>query len=397
MKTLFIETSMGASGDMLLGSLLGLLPDAEEFLQRLNRLGFEGLTVERKVKTSMGIAGNRIKVRFYGQSEEQDHHKDEWDHPHSSERHCRCDKTSDPSNEKMQEEAQKESEHALHPTFEKEKTMPLDISVKKTSSKCCGHFEMHEDGSKTCCRHSHHKNEEHETADSDQTAAFAAENDETPLYAKSEKKHYKHKKEKHRDHHKEHSHKTLNKENRCKCHHEEHHTCNDLATLGKMIDTLDVDADVKTQAKEIYQILAEAEAIAHNKPSSQIHFHELGEKDAVFDIVAVCLAIKELGAQKIYATPIHVGYGKVKTAHGKLPVPTPATAEILKGIPIYSKDIQGELCTPTGAALLKYFVHEFCSMPPAIWERIGYGIGSKEFKEPNILRTFFGESEEMKN
>jgi pyridinium-3,5-bisthiocarboxylic acid mononucleotide nickel chelatase len=123
----------------------------------------------------------------------------------------------------------------------------------------------------------------------------------------------------------------------------------------------------------------------------QIHFHEVGELDAIADIVAVCLLIDLLKPDQIYCTPVHVGAGHVRCAHGILPVPAPATALLLRGVPIYGGAIQGELCTPTGAALLKYFC-SFERQPVFIPQAIGYGMGTKDFEQANCVRAMLGEA-----
>ena len=118
--------------------------------------------------------------------------------------------------------------------------------------------------------------------------------------------------------------------------------------------------------------------------------------DAIADVTAVCLLLEELKVDKIIASPVCVGSGQVVCAHGTLPVPAPATANLLKGIPFYAGEIKSELCTPTGAALLKEFVSEFVPMPEMTVEKIGYGMGKKEFSTANCVRAFLGETKEEK-
>ncbi|MCL2664373.1 MAG: nickel pincer cofactor biosynthesis protein LarC, partial [Defluviitaleaceae bacterium] len=142
----------------------------------------------------------------------------------------------------------------------------------------------------------------------------------------------------------------------------------------------------------IYQIIAEAEAEVHGEAVSAVHFHEVGAMDAVADITAVCMLIEELAPQKILASAIHAGSGSVKCAHGVLPVPAPATALILTGVPVYGGEIKGELCTPTGAAVLKKFVSAYGAMPLIEIEKIGYGMGKKDFEAVNCVRVFLGET-----
>ncbi len=156
------------------------------------------------------------------------------------------------------------------------------------------------------------------------------------------------------------------------------------------IDKLLISNTVKEHAKAVYTIIGNAESLAHNTDISQIHFHEVGTLDALIDVAGCCLLIELLHPEQIIGSPVHVGTGSVRCAHGILPVPAPATAEILKDIPIYAGSIEGELCTPTGAALLKHFVSQFIPMPPISVERTGYGMGTKDFPSANCVRVFLG-------
>lgn len=185
------------------------------------------------------------------------------------------------------------------------------------------------------------------------------------------------------EHHHEHSHE----------HHHHHHHAT-LADIRGILDGLHVPEYVREQAWAIYQLLAEAESKAHNKPVAEIHFHEVGMLDAVADITGVCLLLSKLGVEQIVVSPVHVGSGQVHCAHGILPVPAPATAYLLQGVPMYSGAVQGELCTPTGAALLRYFATEFGPMPVMRVQRIGYGMGTKDFPAANCLRAMLGDTEE---
>ncbi len=175
-------------------------------------------------------------------------------------------------------------------------------------------------------------------------------------------------------------------------HHHHHHST--MAGIASIIENLDIPVPVKEDMKAVYALIAEAEAHAHGMPVDQIHFHEVGTMDAVADIAGVCLLFHELGADQIIASPVHVGSGHVHCAHGILPVPAPATAHILQGIPVYSTQVQGELCTPTGAALLKHFVKEFREMPVMTASKIGYGMGKKDFERANCVRAFLGDTAE---
>ncbi|MCQ2523418.1 MAG: nickel pincer cofactor biosynthesis protein LarC [Lachnospiraceae bacterium] len=176
-----------------------------------------------------------------------------------------------------------------------------------------------------------------------------------------------------------------------------HHHHYALSDVVAVIDSFNVSDKVKEKAKKVYITLAEAEGHVHGKEPSMVHFHEVGSKDAVVDITAVCMLLDYINPDKIIASPVHVGSGKVKCAHGIVPVPAPATAYLLKGIPIYGGKIMGELCTPTGAALLKTFVDEFGDMPVMSVDSIGYGMGNKDFEVANCVRVMVGETSDLKD
>lgn len=172
-------------------------------------------------------------------------------------------------------------------------------------------------------------------------------------------------------------------------HHHEHHG---MAEIRSLIAEFAVSETVKEKALAVYQSIAEAESKVHGAEVDQIHFHEVGSMDAIADVTAVCLLMELLAPEQVIVSPIHVGSGTVLCAHGRLPVPAPATALILEGMPIYGGSVQGELCTPTGAALLKTFADSFGPMPPMTVAKTGYGMGTKDFEQANCLRAMLGES-----
>lgn len=172
-------------------------------------------------------------------------------------------------------------------------------------------------------------------------------------------------------------------------HHHDHHN---MQSITAIVGNLDIPEEVKKDILAVYDLIAQAESHVHGCPVDEIHFHEVGSMDAVADVTAVCLLMHELEPERVVASPVHVGSGHVHCAHGILPVPAPATAWILRDIPTYGGQVRGELCTPTGAALLKYFVQEFGSQPPMRVEGIGYGCGQKEFEVANCVRAMFGET-----
>lgn len=246
MRTLYIDCGMGAAGDMLTAALLELHPDRKAFVEKLNRLGIPGVTVELEKSVKCGITGTHISVKVGG-AEEDEHH------------------------------------------------------------------------------HGHH-----------------------------------------------------------------HH--GSMEEIRAIVSRLPIPSMVKLDVMAVYSEIAEAESHVHGVSVSHIHFHEVGAMDAIVDITAVCLLMHELAADKVVVSPIHVGSGSVRCAHGILPVPAPATAHILRGIPIYGGSIQGELCTPTGAALLKHFADSFGDMPAMGVSAIGYGMGKKDFPRANCVRVMLGDT-----
>lgn len=303
-KTLYLDCSMGAAGDMLTAALLELLTEEQqvEFVEKMNNLGIPGVEVQKSTVSKCGINGTHVKVLVNGEEEGElmlhHHHHDEHEHSH---------------------------EHSHEHTHEHE------------------HEHEHE--------HTHEHGHEHSH-------------------------------EHHHDHEHDHGH----------AHTHSHHGMADIEHI--VMHHLDIPENVKHDIMAVYGEIAEAESVAHGKPIDEIHFHEVGTMDAVADITAVCLLIDMIKPERIIASPVHVGSGTVRCAHGILPVPAPATAYILRGVPIYGGKIKSELCTPTGAALLKHFVSSFGDMPIISLEKIGYGMGYKDFPQANCVRAFLGETNE---
>lgn len=239
----------------------------------------------------------------------------------------------------------------------------------------CGHTHAHEDHHEHNHAHEHHHEHDH-----------------------VHERHHEH------DHHVHtHAHAHVQEDAHChdsdahdhEHHHEHdahHHAHHGMAEIRSLIAELAVSETVKEKALAVYQSIAEAESKVHGAEVDQLHFHEVGSMDAVADVTAVCLLMELLAPEQVIVSPIHVGSGTVLCAHGRLPVPAPATALILEGIPIYGGSVQGELCTPTGAALLKTFADSFGPMPPMTVAKTGYGMGTKDFEQANCLRAMLGAS-----
>lgn len=198
------------------------------------------------------------------------------------------------------------------------------------------------------------------------------------------------------EHHHEHDHEQEHSHNHEHSHDHHPHTHHHASPgyISDLIEHLDLPKAVKDHAKSVYSAIAGAESKAHGRPVEEVHFHEVGALDAVADVTGVCYAISLLKPDRILVSPVHVGSGTVRCAHGIMPVPAPATANLLEGVPIYGGTVAGELCTPTGAALLTHFADDFAGMPMMRVEKTGIGIGTKVFEQANCVRIFLGETAE---
>ena len=193
------------------------------------------------------------------------------------------------------------------------------------------------------------------------------------------------------DHHHNHEH------NHDQEHHHEHHTHHhhhehrNLHDIEEILDHSDLPKEVIAKAKEVFLVIAKAEAKVHGSTVEEIHFHEVGAIDTIIDVVGNILALQYLGIEKVFTTPVNTGFGFVECAHGQMPVPAPATAELLQGIPNYRGTVEKEMTTPTGAALLKVLASPVKEVPDGFsGETIGYGAGTRDVEIPNVLRVTMG-------
>ena len=172
---------------------------------------------------------------------------------------------------------------------------------------------------------------------------------------------------------------------------EDQHHHRHLRHLNEMVENTGIDPEIQAKAKQVFLKIAEAEAKIHHMPVEKVHFHEVGAVDTIVDVVGALVGFRLLGIERVYCSRLNVGSGFVTFSHGKFPVPAPATAEILRSVPTYSTDSQGELVTPTGAAMITVLTDRFGDMPAMKTTAIGYGAGSKDFEHPNVLRVYIGE------
>lgn len=289
MKTLYLDCSSGAAGDMISAALWEIIDDQDAFLEKVNNIGIPDTKIYALPSVKNGITGTHFNVTVAG--------KEEWT-----------------------EDLSKDS--PIEPVLN------IENHIRENHEHVHEHIHVH---GGTVHSHPHSHN------------------------------------------HIEHRHNTL-------------------ADIKRIIDSLEVSERVKNDAISVYSLLAEAESTVHGAAVTDIHFHEVGTMDAIADIVCTSMLIEEINPERIIASPVHTGSGKVHCEHGILPVPAPATTILLQGMPVYSSDTNGELCTPTGAALLKYFVTDFGPMPVMNIECIGYGMGVKDYDMANCFRALLGEA-----
>ena len=340
MKTLYLDCGMGAAGDMLTAALLELLPDPDAFTEKLNALGIPGVEFRREKAEKCGIVGTHMTVTVHGVEEggemhehhDHDHEHDHHDHEHDHDHH---DHEHDHDHHDHEHDHDYDHDHD-------------DDHHDHDHEHIYDHDHPHGCGER--CDHDHH---DHPHGGED------------------------------------HDHPHGGGEGHA--HHGHSHT--GMAGIRHIVmDHMDLPKKVAEDVMGVYEQIAEAESHAHGVPVTDIHFHEVGTMDAVADITAVCMLMNEIAPDEVVVSPVHVGCGSVRCAHGILPVPAPATAFILRGVPIYGGRIEGELCTPTGAALLKHFATRFGDMPVMTTEAIGYGMGKKDFPRANCVRAMLGET-----
>ena len=175
---------------------------------------------------------------------------------------------------------------------------------------------------------------------------------------------------------------------------QDHHHERNIAEIDSIIGKSRLSEEIKNTIKKIFHRIAAAESKIHRVPINKIHFHEIGAIDTIIDVAGAVIGLNKLGIEKAYCSKLNVGTGFVEFSHGKWPVPAPATAEILKNVPIYHNNTKAELVTPTGAAIITALAESFGEMPAMKLEKIGYGAGTRDLQQPNVVRAFYGELDE---
>ncbi len=419
MKTLYLQCAMGAAGDMLMAALYELLEEEAraQFLADMNALGIPGVKIAAAPAQKCGIWGTHMEVTVHGAEEHaQDAHLHFHAHPPipaHSHGHCGKEGCCGQMRESAEVPCPAGEENREHPHCPRGDHAACVHSHEEGAAQ--GHAHEHapapieqssvEQGHGSC----HSRALQAEGQNFDLTAPVGQDAGgghshcaDAPMHGHCHgeegahsHEHGCHPGEAHAHRH-EHTHGLPHPQDHGHTHaHPEGpahtHSHSGMAEIQHLLAHLPLSEAVRENALAVYRLIAEAESHAHGQPISEIHFHEVGTLDAVADVVGVCLLMERIGAQKVLASPVHVGSGQVRCAHGVLPVPAPATAHILRGVPTYGGEVRGELCTPTGAALLRHFAQSFGPMPPLRASAIGYGMGTKDFEAANCVRAFLGE------
>ncbi len=273
-------------------------------------------------------------------------------------------------------------------TVEAEPAVKCGITGTHMVVKVHGEEEESQDHSHSYDHDDHEHSHDHES-EHDHTHGYDHSHDHESEHLHTHKHNHDHHTH---DHDHTHTHDHTHSQDHTHAHSHARHHHSSLHDIEHLISHMEVSERVKADVLAVYRLIAEAESHAHGAPVEEIHFHEVGTMDAVADVTGVCLLMERLEIEQVIASPVHVGSGQVRCAHGILPVPAPATAHILRDVPIYGGSIQGELCTPTGAALLKHFASRFGAMPVMRVAAIGYGCGKKDFEAANCVRASLGET-----
>ncbi|WP_408070576.1 LarC family nickel insertion protein [Butyrivibrio sp. JL13D10] len=390
MKTLYIETKMGVAGDMLSAALLELCDDKVEILNKISGIGIPGVSFNLEKSEKCGIVGSHMNVIVNGEEEasadvaydcvssfEHDHDSYDHDHEHSHDHnheHSHDHDSNDHNHEHSRDHDSNDHDHE-HSHDHDSNDHDHEHSHDHDSNDL-NHEHSHDHDSND---HDHEHSHDHDSNDHDHEHSHNHDSHD------HDHEHY-HDNEHDHNHNHDHDHEHHNHDH----HHHHHHR--GMKEIEHIVEALNLDEAVKADILNVYRLIADAESKVHGRDVAEIHFHEVGTLDAIADIAAACLLMHELAPEKVVVSPIHVGSGQVRCAHGILPVPAPATALLLRGIPFYSGDVRGELCTPTGAALIRYFATEYGAQPVMSVSKIGYGMGKKDFPQANCVRVFVGET-----
>jgi pyridinium-3,5-bisthiocarboxylic acid mononucleotide nickel chelatase len=358
MKTLYFDCFSGVSGDMVIGALIDAGADPHKLVEELKKLHIEDeyeLKWEKVNKN--GITSTKFDVILLNQGHHHSHHDHERTHTHDH--HHDHDHTHTHDHHHGHEHSH--NHHHVH---------EHDHDHAHTHDHHHGHEHSH----------NHHHVHEH-----DHDHAHTHDHGHTHSHDHDHHEHG-HTHEHHHDQGHNHTHDHQHG------HHHHHHDHRSYKDIVNLIEGADFSQKVKDTSLKIFKKIGEAEGLIHGVPLEKVHFHEVGAVDSIIDIIGTAILIDQLDISVIKSSPVPVGTGKIHIDHGIYPVPAPATLEILKGVPIEHSEVRFELTTPTGAAIVAVLAEEFCSIPSMKVSSIGYGAGTKTFKDrPNVVRVIIGE------
>ncbi|MFF2090643.1 nickel pincer cofactor biosynthesis protein LarC [Paenibacillus sp. NPDC058174] len=333
MRTLYLDCISGIAGDMTLSALVDAGADAAYIVHHLSSLPIDAFTMEFVSVDRRGITAKWLKLSFDNDVHEHDHGHD---HHHSHDAHTH-------------------GHNHVH-------------VHSHTHEHGHNHGHVHHDSHDHTHSHHHHDHHSHDEYDH--------HHDHAHSHHHSYHDHHTH--DEH-DHHHDHG------------HHHEHRKASDII---EMIEQSSLPERVKARSLAIFHLIAEAEGKIHGMNPADVHFHEVGAMDSILDIIGVCLALESLDVSRIIVSPVPTGTGRLRMAHGLYPIPAPATAELLRGVPLSPFTAKGELTTPTGAGIVKALAAEFATLPAGTIDRIGYGAGTKNFEHPNVVRAVLYKQEQ---
>lgn len=337
MKILYYDCFSGISGDMNLGALLDLGVSSEILTDGLKKLNTGGWRLDIRRDQRHGITGTKVTVIT-------DH--DDYEHPYGND-HKQC------HDSQHDHEHSHEQHHHNH------------LEHEHNNGQC---HESHQDHGHD---HGHHHDNLHDHGYTHEQC-HDSHHDHGHSHEQCHDNHHEHSHEQHQDHHHEHR---------------------NLADVEKIINESGLPAPVRELAMKIFRHIAEAEAVVHDKPLHEVHFHEVGAIDSIVDIVGAAICLNEIGADRVYVSEIELGSGMVRCQHGLLPVPAPATTRIISGFPVHIGGVDFEATTPTGAAIIAAIAEPLPPSMRMVIRKSGYGIGQKNNpSRPNILRVCLAES-----
>ena len=331
MKLLYLDCQSGISGDMTLSALIDLGADIHYISEHLKKMPLDPFTLAVKQVDKRGISAKLLDLQFQDAGEAAHSHSHSEAHSHS---HTHSHSHS--------------HSHSHEPDHSHDH----------------GHEHAHDNG------HTHSHGEAH---------SHSHTHDDGHTHSHGETHSHSHEPDHSHDH--DHGHEHAHDDG----HHS--HSHRKASTILGMIADSDLPARVKQRSLAVFEVIAQAEGKIHGMDPAEVHFHEVGAMDSIIDIIGVCLALESLGVDRIVSSPVPTGHGKIMIAHGLYPIPAPATAEILKGVPLADFHVRGELTTPTGAAFVKALADSYGHLPALAIENIGYGAGKKNFEHPNVIRA----------